>query len=342
MWKTKKLLLFIDLTFCLIIFPAMIALLPIERWLVRNAIFVYLLIPWLYIIYILNRYVTMPFLFAGKKRFWMGVLLMLVTVIVTFCIMQYQIGSPLQPIQRPGMIQHIPKIKLQKQAVWFLYMIVTTFSIAVGLLTELYRQITQRQLVEFEKKKAELALYKAQINPHFLFNSLNTLYGMVITHSSKAEDAFVQFISLMKYMYTYKAKETIPVRTEIEYIQQYIELQKYRISENFHIHFSYSHDETEHLGIAPMLLITFVENVFKHGVSSHKEGEAYITITVKNGELLLSTINPLLNQSATNQSKGIGIENCRKRLELLYPRKYALSAGGKDGLYNVTLSICLK
>ena len=105
-------------------------------------------------------------------------------------------------------------------------MVVTTFSMAVGLLTELYRQRMHRQAVEFEMKKAELALYKAQINPHFLFNNLNTLYGMVVTASDKTEEAFMQFISLMKYMYTNHSKDKIPISTEIEYIRQYIALQE--------------------------------------------------------------------------------------------------------------------
>lgn len=212
---------------------------------------------------------------------------------------------------------------------------------AVGLLTELYHQIMQRQAVEFEKKKAELALYKAQINPHFLFNNLNTLYAMVVTGSPQAEDAFTQFISLMKYMYAHNTKDKIPIRTETEYIRQYIELQKYRMPKDFHIHFSYEHDETEQLGIAPMILITFVENVFKHGVSSHQPGDAYICIQAQNGELLFTTRNPLLNHSPINESKGIGIENCRKRLELLYPHRYDLRIEKKEGLFHVTLRINL-
>lgn len=91
-----------------------------------------------------------------------------------------------------------------------------------------------------------------------------------------------------------------------------------------------------------MILITFIENVFKHGISSHKAGEAYITIQAENGELLLSTTNPLLNHTRNNLSKGIGIENCKKRLELLYPHKYSLFTEEKDGLFTLTLSISLK
>lgn len=342
MWQIKKLPFYIDIVFCLILLPTMITLLPIERWLVNNSLFVYLLVSWLYAVYILNRRITMPSMLSEKKRFWIAIIVILLTIIGTYFITRYQMEAPMHRIHRSRVTQRSPKLGLQQQAVWFLYVVVTAFSMAVGLLTELYRQITKRQSVEFEKKKAELALYKAQINPHFLFNSLNTLYAMVVTKSSKTEDAFMQFIELMKYMFTNNTKDKIPLHTEIEYIQQYIELQKYRIPENFHIHFSYKHDDTEQMNIAPMILITFIENVFKHGISSHEPGDAYIVLRAENGELLLSTNNPLLNHTSQNKSKKIGIENCRKRLELLYPNRYTLSVEEKSRRYLLTLTINLK
>ena len=341
MWKFKHLPFYIDLAFCLILLPAMITLFPIERWMTNNSTFVYLLVSWLYVVYILNRSLSIPFLFAGNRRFWIAVTLILLTVAGTYLITRYQMEVPSHRMQPKRFIEHIPKIRLQQQAVWFLFVVVSTFSMAVGLLTELYHQIMQRQAVEFEKKKAELALYKAQINPHFLFNSLNTLYGMLVTHSPQAEDAFTQFISLMRYMYANNTQDKIPVLTEVEYIRQYIELQKYRLPQEFHVHFSYEHDETEQQGITPMVLITFVENVFKHGISSHKPGNAYIHIQAVRGTLQLSTQNPLLNHQAANPSKGIGLENCKKRLELLYPHKHNLQIEEKDGLFTVTLYIDL-
>ena len=100
----------------------------------------------------------------------------------------------------------------------FLYIAVATFSLAVSLLAELHRQSMARQITEFEKKKTELALYKAQINPHFLFNTLNTLFGLMITGSARAETAFMHFIQLMKYMYTHAGKDKISIDTATDYI----------------------------------------------------------------------------------------------------------------------------
>ena len=200
----------------------------------------------------------------------------------------------------------------------------------------------EKQAIEYEKKKAELALYKAQINPHFLFNSLNTLYGMIITDSPQKEAAFMQFVNLMKYMYENNAKDKIPLATEMEYIRQYIGLQKYRMPECIHIHFSYQHDHTDYMNIAPMILITFVENIFKHGISPNLPTDIYIAAQMNEGELTFSTDNPLLNHPKEKSSKGIGILNCKKRLELLYPAKYQLFTGVRNGRYMVQLTLNLQ
>lgn len=342
MWKFKNLPRYIDWAFCLLLLPTMLTLLPIEKWLVRNPAFVYILVSWLYITYLLHRKIVIPNFFSNKKHLLISLLVLSITIIGTYFITQYQMDEPLRRMPRPAFIQQRPKIKLQQQGVWFLYFIVSSFGLAIGLLTELYRQKTEKAEIEFEKKKAELALYKAQINPHFLFNTLNTLYAMVIIHSPKVEETFMQFIHLMKYMYSNNNKDKIPVQTEIEYIKHYIELQKNRISGSNQIHFSYAHDDTHKMQIAPMILITFVENLFKHGISSCTPVEAYITIQAYNGELSFSTNNPRLNIQSEEVSNGIGIFNCKKRLELLYPNKHKLTIEEKENNYAVTLLIDLK
>ena len=338
--RIPKLPLYIDIAFCVVLLPSMIMLLPIERWLVYNSVFVYLLVGWLYVVYWVNRKLTVPFLFRDQKRLIWAFILIALTVIGTYLITSYQMEiSPWRQVRRPHVQLSGSKFRLHQQAVWFLFVISSAFSLVVGLLTELYRQMMARQQVEFEKSKAELALYKAQINPHFLFNTLNTLYGFVVTVSAHAETAFMRFIKLMRYMYENGSKDQIPVSTEIEYIEQYIELQKYRIPKEAHIYFSYEHDETECLCIAPMILITFVENAIKYGISSSRPSEIYISIRMEKGELLFTTQNAVLSSGAALGKKGIGIRNCRKRLELLYPGKFLLRNEERDGMYLVTLTI---
>lgn len=341
MLDMKKIPIYIDLVFCFILLPLMFMLLPVERWYATDSVYVYLLIVWFYIVYLINRCISVSLLFRKKSNIKLLTLIMiLITIIGTYLFTKYQFEIPNIGIRKAKDSQ-MPKLRMQQQAVWFLYIVVMTFSIAVGLLTELYREIMLRQSIEFEKKKAELALYKAQINPHFLFNTLNTLYGMIVTTSEHMETTFIKFINLMKYMYSNSSNDKISVQTEIEYIEQYIDLQKYRIPEHTHVFFSYEHDETSQMEISPMILITFIENAFKYGVSSIFPSDIYIVAKAENGEIMFSVQNTILNIKKKKESSGIGIENCKRRLELLYHKQHALEITNTGNIYSVVLTIKL-
>lgn len=336
----RKIPLITDLLFACVLLPALCFLLPIERWMANNLTFVCILVCWLYIVYFFNRYVTVPMFFQSRRRGFTALILILATILITWFIAQYQMEFPHRPV-RPRRVRAVARARLHQQAVWFLYVTTIAFSTAVGLLTELIRQIVRSHDLETEKKKAELALYKAQINPHFLFNTLNTLYGMIVMKSQQVETAFMQFIGLMKYMYTNPTKESIPVEEEIDYIRQYIEIQKYRTENKDSIQLSYYNDnKRQGLQIVPMLLITFVENAIKYGLSSTDDRQVYIVIRIEDGTLFFSTQNQKPTDRRGN-SAGIGISNCRKRLELAYPKRHKLEINDADGLYTVLLSITL-
>lgn len=346
--NNKYLPLGIDLFFCLVLLPALIMLLPVERWLENNSTFVVLLVGWLYAVYFLTRKACVPMLFRSRRQLIIALCMLAATVLVTWLVTQYQMEFPFRGDRpRPERIRratNLTKIRLHQQGTWFLYLVTLCFSIAVGLLTELYRQMTERQSVEFEKKKAELALYKAQINPHFLFNTLNTLYGLMLTQSEKAEAAFMQFIHLVKYMYTRTTQDRVDVAEEAEYIRRYIDLQKNRLDESrTHVDYTYDNDHAcPQAQIAPMLLITFVENALKYGTSSHTESHIRIGIRVQEGILRFTAENQVVNPRPADKEPGIGIANCRKRLELLYPGRYELQAGERDGIYRTLLNIRLR
>ncbi len=213
------------------------------------------------------------------------------------------------------------------------------------MLSQLNKQISLNKDMALEKKRAELALYKAQINPHFLFNTLNTIYGLIITKSDEAEEAFILFTNLMKYIYTNGTADQIPVDDEVEYIKQYIGLQVLRINKSTEVDFNYTNNERSGaaLLIAPMLLITFVENAIKYGVSSHTPSKIDINIMVDKHELRLTTHNPILNDNGNPDKKaGIGIKNCRQRLQLLYPKRHKLSISDNGVEYDIELVIQLK
>ena len=236
--------------------------------------------------------------------------------------------------------QIIIRRNIRRQTIWFFFLIVTGFSLAIELTFELFRQILSLQAVEAEKNKAELALYKAQINPHFLFNTLNTLYALVLSVSDKTESAFVKFSGILRYMYSQSDFEFIPVERELDYIQQYVDLQKLRLNHHTQVNLLLEASNKQIL-IPPMILITFIENVFKYGTSSDTDCSAYISIRVNEEQLILETENTVMRRREDGIC-GIGIDNCRKRLDLLYPNRYELHTEETDGKYTVFLNIQLK
>ena len=354
MRANKYLPLVIDMAFCLVLLPFMVWLLPVNRWAASNAPFVVLFVGWLYVVYFTYRYYAVPRLLRDRRQIAAAIAIIAVTLVATWFISRYRFEIPRQAMPRIRPRPYVPEgldttpraglMILHQRAVWFLYVVVAAFSFAVGMLAELYRQIVERQAAEHERKKAELALYKVQINPHFLFNTLNTLYGLMLTDVARAETAFMQFMDMTKYMYTNAEKNRVPLRSEIDYIRQYIELQKNRIDENrTHIYYSYSADESaKNAKIAPMILITFIENALKYGASSHIESDIIISLKVNNDTLTLFTENHTVNPKPENKEPGIGISNCKKRLELLYPGKHNLEISNTNGIFTVNLIIKLK
>lgn len=259
-----------------------------------------------------------------------------ILVIITLLLTQFP--YPPEPNKLDPLI-HKARQHLRSQTVWFFFLVVTGFSLSIELIFELFRQILSKQEIEAEKNRAELALYKAQINPHFLFNTLNALYGLVLTKSDKTESAFIKFSNILKYMYAQTTMETISINNEVEYIRQYVDLQSLRLNKHTQVVFETQIDD-EHAKIPPMILITFVENTFKYGVSSDVDCLILIRITVKKGELLFETENTVMKENHANPH-AIGIENCRKRLELLYLNRFTLIMKEENRQFKIRLSIQL-
>lgn len=228
---------------------------------------------------------------------------------------------------------------MRTQTIWFFYLVVTGFALAIELTFELFRQILSRQELEAEKNRAELALYKAQINPHFLFNTLNTLYALTLSKSDHAESAFVKFSNILRYMYTQADQEMIPLADEWEYIRQYVDLQRLRLNSHTQIELNEKIDNKRTL-VPPMLFITFVENAFKYGISSENDCIIRITLRLCNEKLYFTTENAVMRQREES-TPGIGIENCRKRLRLLFPHRFELQTVEEKGIYHVRLTIQL-
>ena len=206
-----------------------------------------------------------------------------------------------------------------------------------SMMNDIYQAKLQSEAFKFNQMEAEFKALSSQINPHFLFNSLNTLYGMIVSRSEKAEEAFVKFTDMLKYMYDNPTAEKISLEKEMEYIDNYVEFQELRHNGHTKVEWVCS-IENPTLLIPPMLLITFVENAFKYGSSSSRDCTISIRASEHDGRLLFETENRIMKRPSESQ-KGIGLENCRNRLELLYPGRYELSISENEDIYKVRLMI---
>lgn len=197
------------------------------------------------------------------------------------------------------------------------------------------------ETVKNEKLQTEVSYLKAQINPHFLFNTLNSVYALALKKSDDAPNAILKLSGMMRYVVSKSNETLVSLNDEIAYISDYINLQKLRLTDEVHLDFNLE-GTTENKKIAPLLLINFIENTFKY---ASEAGEvAYITITLKIANNLLFLVSEnTFTSSMTNSIVGThqGQINTKKRLELLYPGKHQLQINKTKNLYQVKLQIQL-
>lgn len=334
----KDVSIYIDLAFCLIVLPVMVMIFPVERWFHNFQWYVITVGVWLYALYFLNRILTVPLLFRESKGRWTGFCMIVCSFGVTYVLSQVSLYSPKPNVHDEGIIRIFPSVQQYQQAVWSLFMIVEAFSFAIGLLTQANLQKARRRAVEAECDKAEIELYKAQIKPHFMFNTLNSLYGLFLTHDEKALESLEKYISMLRYIHTTSRHDFVPLSDEADYIRQYVALQSLRLNEMTTVVMDID-IENENLQIPPMLLVTFVENCFKHGISPVEKSDIAINLAERNGRLTFSTDNRIFPVKRIGEH--MGIENCRKRLELLYPDAHVMDIGNDGTFYHVNLCINL-
>lgn len=194
---------------------------------------------------------------------------------------------------------------------------------------------------ESEKLSAQLSSLKSQINPHFLFNTLNSILVTAIDESPATAEMVQKLSEMMRYTMKDTQNDFVPLEEEIRYINNYIDLQKVRLDSSIKLDFSVTGDFAEQQ-IAPMLIIPFIENAFKHGVNAEEDSNIRISIEIKDENIHLSVVNNKVNvQSEIMESNGLGIENTRHRLQLMYPQRHQLIITDNLKEFSVSLHIRL-
>ncbi|WP_254561045.1 sensor histidine kinase [Dyadobacter diqingensis] len=201
-----------------------------------------------------------------------------------------------------------------------------------------------RESVEKQNITSELALLKAQINPHFFFNTLNNIYALTYTDVPVSRDAILKLSRMMRYLLYETQQDTALLSQEISFVKDYIELMKLRVQSNTTILFEEVKTGKDY-AMVPMLLLPFIENAFKHGISVMQKATIRIDLEVQEGVLTLRVLNDIFrDKDALNmESGGIGLTNTQRRLDLLYPGKHelAINENSEQNTYLVTLRIHL-
>jgi sensor histidine kinase YesM len=215
--------------------------------------------------------------------------------------------------------------------------IILTVPFFILVLTWFYQQWKWMKTIESKKTKAELSLLKSQINPHFFFNTLNNLYGLVIEKSDDAPNVILKLSDIMRYTIYMGKEDFVTLKDEIEYLKNFIELHKIRYQKRVDIVFN--HDYEIDYQIAPLLFIIPLENAFKHGVESLTE-DAYIHINIKiDASVVYFDIENNFEARESSETAGIGIQNLKQRLKLLYPDKHKIKIDVKNSIYKLELKI---
>ncbi len=237
----------------------------------------------------------------------------------------------------------------QKNIDEFFFAVTPVFILGMltGIFAPMIRILLQRQLLEArqltEQKQAELGLLQSQLSPHFLFNTLNNLYGISLTRQQEVPGLLLKLAELLRYSVYETRQSFIPLQDEIRYISNYIAFEKIRIGERLQLKTDIEAVTGGEIKIAPMLLIIFIENAFKHSKNSFDK-EIFIDISLQTNtqNILFNIKNSYTgsgNNSNTHTDGGLGLVNVKKRLELLYGNEYSLQEDRTGNVYSVVLQL---
>ncbi|RKD98769.1 sensor histidine kinase [Marinifilum flexuosum] len=225
------------------------------------------------------------------------------------------------------------------------HVFILALALAYGFTREWIRKDKNQQELKSEKLSAELNYLKAQVNPHSLFNMLNMAFASATKNGDEYTANLIEMISSqLRYMLYESNFEKVSVQKEIDHINSFIEIQKLRISDDMPVKINYrTEGDFSTNSVAPLLLIPFIENAFKHGLHYNANTNIDIQISCQNQQLELKVSNPINQKqvSVNNQSSGIGLENVKKRLELIYPNKYTLQVNEEPDIYSIYLNLNL-
>ena len=270
--------------------------------------------------------------FLNKSRFWLY-LLYFITLSIVGALLNYSLFNYFIDKLFPN-LYYISYFRI-----WELVLIMIGYMLFTSVLFLIW-QYAQMLVERRDAARNELSALKAQINPHFLFNNLNTIYSMASKNDKRTTDVILQLSDFLRYVLYDTACETIPLEKEVEIIRTYVGLQKERVNPDVIRIILTTEGDFDKVNISPLLLLPLAENCFKHGIGKD-QGTIQITIIFDGKQLLFKTENKVALREKTDveENGGIGIKNVEKRLHLIYPEHHSLEYGVKDGIFRLEMRI---
>jgi hypothetical protein len=291
--------------------------------------------------YYLNTLLLIPKLLDNKK--FVAYTLLVLGLMIFYGFVPRIYHGMFGSLQAPSAIPRPPRTRTFPLLAPFniaLFLLVFVFSTGIKVINQWLKSEQRTKEIANEKLQTELSFLKAQINPHFLFNTLNNIYALASSQSEQTAPAVMKLSSIMRYVLTEARSDLVPLEREILFTSHYIELQKMRLTDKTRIEFTIS-GEPFGRQIAPLLLLPFVENAFKYGISTRECSPIRILLEIREEALLFSVSNHKHYNSTLRMTEntGIGISNTRRRLDLLYPEKYDLDINDQPHEFSVHLNI---
>ncbi len=303
--------------------------------------------------YYLNTQILIPRFLVNEK--WVPYILSIIACLIFFLYIPRQIALLIVPpetipsppagldIRNPGTERHrLMRARRRNGNDYFntaVFLLVMTVGTCITVVQRWLNTEQNRKETENEKLNTELSFLKSQINPHFFFNTLNNIYSLAIVRSEKTAPAVMKLSAIMRYILTETERNLVPLDNEVEFIHNYIDLQQVRLTDKVQVDFTITANTGELL-IAPLIFIPFVENAFKYGVSTKEKSSITIKLETDGSNIKFTASNFIVQSENTMlENTGIGINNVKRRLELLYPGKHSLVVKEENGFYFVNLQI---
>ena len=295
------------------------------------------LLFYMVIVYFNLKYLIPQYLYEDKIWTYLGLLLLATLVLTPIKLIIFYFKFNQYPALQNNLVT-------TQWSQFLLTFFITSASTVGKIISDWTADRRERQELKTKTMQSELKFLKTQINPHFLFNTLNSLYALTLKKSDNAPQIVIQLSEMMRYMLYECNESSVLLSNEVKYIQNYLALERLRQSEGIEINFQV-HGDVSGKKIAPLLFTPFLENSFKHGLNNQiKEGYVNILLEVEDDSLLFFIENSKPSSIPTQSRKrsgGIGLTNLRRRLKILYPDRHKLEIHDTPNSYSVSLEISL-